>query len=517
MQAHRTFIGRFSRQEKSITSQPHRSVLCMILGALVIISPLLLVCSAVVVFQVQSWNLPGVTIFDQDVGWKSQEETTKLIDEIWNQERYITLVSPTDPGKLYQFLSSDLGYWVDPAATAKAAFNIGRTSYPMLDLHAAIASEPRLIMPILFFDEDTTRENLSTLIEELTVPAQDASLFYQDETWFALPGLEGQTLDIEATIQSLKENSFTNLLSNATVLQMKSVSPQLNDLNSVLDEIEQVISQELSASAYDPITDEAYHWLVSEEVKRSWVTVDPETYHVQLSILPEDVEAVVASWESDLRNDRFFADLPEWYALVDMWQDGQNVQFSVQHSLTSFVVSPGESLISISFKLGIPMWRIIDANPGLTTDNLTTGMILTIPSKNILLPLPVVPGKRIIINISEQQMQVLENGQIINIHPVSTGVADSPTMTGIFQIQTHELNAYATNWNLYMPHFMGIYEAWPGFMNGIHGLPLLSNGHRLWASTLGRPASYGCIILDLEAAESLYNWADTGVVVEINP
>jgi len=79
------------------------------------------------------------------------------------------------------------------------------------------------------------------------------------------------------------------------------------------------------------------------------------------------------------------------------------------------------------------------------------------------------------------------------------------------------LNAYAANWDLGMPHFMGIYEAWPGFMNGIHGLPLLSNGHRLWASTLGRQASYGCIILDLEAAESLYSWADTGVVVEINP
>jgi lipoprotein-anchoring transpeptidase ErfK/SrfK len=66
-----------------------------------------------------------------------------------------------------------------------------------------------------------------------------------------------------------------------------------------------------------------------------------------------------------------------------------------------------------------------------------------------------------------------------------------------------------------MPHFMGIYEAWPGFMNGIHGLPLLSSGQRLWASSLGSPASYGCIILDLAAAEDLYYWADPGVVVEI--
>jgi lipoprotein-anchoring transpeptidase ErfK/SrfK len=44
---------------------------------------------------------------------------------------------------------------------------------------------------------------------------------------------------------------------------------------------------------------------------------------------------------------------------------------------------------------------------------------------------------------------------------------------------------------------------------------LLSNGKRLWADILGKPASFGCIILDLDAAEELYTWAENGVVVEI--
>jgi lipoprotein-anchoring transpeptidase ErfK/SrfK len=68
-----------------------------------------------------------------------------------------------------------------------------------------------------------------------------------------------------------------------------------------------------------------------------------------------------------------------------------------------------------------------------------------------------------------------------------------------------------------MPNFLGIYEAWPGFMNGIHGLPMLSNGTRLWANILGKPASFGCIILDLPASKELYKWAENGVVVEIKP
>jgi len=84
-------------------------------------------------------------------------------------------------------------------------------------------------------------------------------------------------------------------------------------------------------------------------------------------------------------------------------------------------------------------------------------------------------------------------------------------------VQTHKRNAYASVWDLYMPNFLGIYESWPGFMNGIHGLPTLSSGTRLWANILGQPASYGCIILDLDNAKWLFNWAEEGVVVEIRP
>jgi len=68
-----------------------------------------------------------------------------------------------------------------------------------------------------------------------------------------------------------------------------------------------------------------------------------------------------------------------------------------------------------------------------------------------------------------------------------------------------------------MPDFIGIYSAAPGFANGIHSLPFLSNGQRLWSRALGTDASYGCIILGVEEAALLYDWADIGVVVVIRP
>ncbi len=145
------------------------------------------------------------------------------------------------------------------------------------------------------------------------------------------------------------------------------------------------------------------------------------------------------------------------------------------------------------------------------------GTELTIPAKDELLPLPIVPNKRIIISISNQRLRAYENGELLGKHLISTGIDKSPTQPGIFQVQTHKRDAYASVWDLNMPNFIGIYEAWPGFMNGIHGLPTLSSGTRLWENVLGEPASFGCIILDMETSEWLYNWADDGVIVEIEP
>ena len=126
-------------------------------------------------------------------------------------------------------------------------------------------------------------------------------------------------------------------------------------------------------------------------------------------------------------------------------------------------------MLKLGWKLGMPYWMILQANPGLDPDALIAGSTLTIPSKDTLLPLPVIADKRILISLSKQRLTVFQNGEQIRQFVISTGIDRSPTQPGIFQIQTHESNAYASVWDLYMPNFLGIYEAWPGFMNGIHG------------------------------------------------
>lgn len=522
MQEVRAMPGTTQKYQKTANSNKSRqtgskgtAALGVSLGALALLIPLSLICATVILFEINQWNLPGVNVYDQSVALMNPDETAALIDKNWNENRQIHLAASEGSGEGFWLTPGDLGYWVGPEATAQEAAAVGRSTAPFADVQAALKGEQQVILPVLYFDEALARQTLDTLALSLNAAPENASIIYQNGDWQTLPGSAGQRVDVEATLAGLFQNAFTNLLTESAHLVIEPVQPEISDLTPILDDINSVVSQELALRAYDPILDKALTRTVSEEAKREWVAVDPDTFKVILSIPQEALQNLLQTWEADLGEGRTFANLPENDAMRKAWAEGETIQVGIRHEATHYEVGTGESLWSISLKMGMPMWYIMDANPGLTSNNITSGMSLTIPSKNVLLPLPPIENKRIVIDISEQRLTVYENGQVRNTHIVSTGVSDSPTMAGVFQIQTHEINAYASNWDLYMPHFMGIYEAWPGFMNGIHGLPLLSNGQRLWASTLGSPASYGCIILDLGAAEDLFYWADPGVVVEI--
>jgi lipoprotein-anchoring transpeptidase ErfK/SrfK len=129
-------------------------------------------------------------------------------------------------------------------------------------------------------------------------------------------------------------------------------------------------------------------------------------------------------------------------------------------------------------------------------------------------PTPIYGGnKRILIDISEQHMYVYEGDTLVNDFVSSTGM-NNATRAGHFSVLDKIPNAYGATWDLWMPDWLGIY--WAGSMeNGIHALPILSNGATLWSGYLGVPISYGCIVLGTSEAEWLYGWADIGTPVDI--
>jgi lipoprotein-anchoring transpeptidase ErfK/SrfK len=129
-------------------------------------------------------------------------------------------------------------------------------------------------------------------------------------------------------------------------------------------------------------------------------------------------------------------------------------------------------------------------------------------------PTPIPRQKRIEVSIAKQRLYAYEDDELVYDFVSSTGMYSSPTLPGTFEILDKIPMAYGSTWDLDMPYWMGIY--WSGNLeNGIHALPILANGQLLWEGYLGQPASYGCVILSTEDAETLYNWAEIGTPVII--
>jgi len=124
-------------------------------------------------------------------------------------------------------------------------------------------------------------------------------------------------------------------------------------------------------------------------------------------------------------------------------------------------------------------------------------------------------GQLIVVSISEQHLYAYQGGTLIDSFIVSTGIRNS-THTGTFHILDKLTDPYSDPWGFWMPDWMGIYYV-GDLEDGFHALPVLPGGQHLWGEDLGTPASYGCIVLSVDDAQTLYNWAQVGTTVQINP
>lgn len=486
----------------------------LVLAFLALLIPMAAVAGSALYVRQTQMILPGVSVGPVELNNLPLTEAATYIDNYWNNTTHFVVLN-----EQYKWTVTppNIGLWIDPVQTAQRAFDIGRNTGGVGEILQLATTQQVAVAPVVMFKEEYAREVLRDLAARLEIPPVDARLAQDAQGhWVAQPGVDGWGVDVEGAIAKIKADPQALLQAGYLQLPMVAIKPVISDLSTELERIAVHYERPIQLRAWDAITDELLTWTLPQELVAGWVHLDDPHGEPYITVDTAQFEQYLAEWETTIGNREIdFKDPVE--QLDDVWTGGGVYTIFLRHKATQYTVNYGDNLVRIGFQVGMPYWKIQEANPGTSIFNVSAGQVLTIPSKNEMLPYPPVFGKRIVISITEQHMWVYENFALKSEHVISTGMSNSPTLPGVFQIQTHEINAYASNWDLWMPHFMGIYEAVPGFMNGIHGLPVLSSGVRLWANVLGQRASYGCIILDLASGEALYNWAENGVVVEILP
>jgi LysM repeat protein len=471
-------------------------------------------------FHIFERIIPGVQVGSTKLGGMNVYEASVQLHRDWNMSRTILVgMMIGDEIKSWEIPIIDLGISLDAHQTALSAYEIGHG--PGMRNQALELLSGHLVgwevMPIVTFDESAARSGLEKLSDEITVRALDATVLIEAGQIKEIPGVPGYTIDIDETIKIWQENSLEIFLEGVATLSIMTLEPKIVDVTAVIAEAERLLNASLQVRAYDPVSDERFNWQVPQEIVQSWVKI--ETGDEGPEVLIDGTRAVeyLLQLDEELGPERTIDGEKFAPVLKESLLNDSPATISISYKPRTYRVQTGDSLLAISWRMGIPMWKIMEANPGLDPDTILVGQELFIPPKDAMLTLPVVDNKRIKISLSEQRLWTYQDGELLQEHLISTGQDRSPTQPGIFQVSLHDEMAYASVWNLQMPHFIGIYESWPGFYNGIHALPILASGQRLWVGNLGRPVSYGCIILDIKPAEEMFTWAEKGVVVEIVP
>lgn len=187
---------------------------------------------------------------------------------------------------------------------------------------------------------------------------------------------------------------------------------------------------------------------------------------------------------------------------------------------STYVVQPGDTLSRIAQRFGVTTAALVTANQIANPSLIYAGQVLTIPAGGTdtgegAAPAPLPGGaKLILVDISEQRMYVYQDGALVQTFIASTGEPGRDTRQGTFSVLNKIPNAYGSTWNIWMENWLGIY--WAGSLqNGIHALPILPSGARLWDGYLGTRISYGCVVLSVADSQWLFAWAEVGTPVVI--
>ena len=469
---------------------------------------------------------PGVNVYGVSLGGQTPVEAgVTLRSEFSPTAQLLTL---RDGERIWHASWADLALDIDAAATAQLAYRVGREGsavHQHVTRWRTLFFGHRLSPVVILPDARQLEAALQAFAPQVWLPPQDADLIITPEGVSPVPSQPGLALDLEAMLSYFPYAISSGPDGIIIEVLTRPVSPTVTDVGAAQAYAEQLLVTPLTMLADDPLTAFRASWTVTPTEVIPWLTTrivrPPESAEARLvvTVREEPLRAYLKGLADRLSTstDLVTLEVEDSLAAVRATVEAGGFQAPLvfSHPPRTYFVQPGDTLSSIAYAHGFPVWRLEQANPGIADTQLRPGQPIVIPSLDVLFPFPLITDRRIVVDLSDQRVYAYEGERLVYDFVASTGIPSSPTIPGVFQILSKEEEAYASSWDLWMPHFMGIYYTAPDFTNGIHALPTLSNGTRLWEGVLGRPVSYGCIVLGIADAVTLYRWADLGVLVVI--
>lgn len=479
------------------------------------ISTLVAVC--IMVFFVGSYVLaerifPNVYAFGIPMGELTVSEAEAAIQDYWDKDLSIVI---TVDGELLKVASpQQLGLSIDAEAMAIAAKAAGVAGLPF----------GLSIEPIIEVSHGSAQSTLLDLTESIYVPHYEAGYQWSGGRLNTVPGRRGRHMDITDSLDYLKEETVAIVNEKRFELRTIPLNPTVFDSSPFLDEAYVFLGNGIRLRAYDPFKDQILEFNVDEQLVAEWLTAGQNGLAVRVDTFHRFIENENVPL---VRGGRYIDKLLATEKLQESLDNNNpDIVLRLNYLPQEYSVVRKDTGYRIGRKTGIPYDLIRDANPMVEWGALAVGDKVQIPSRDVMTPRDPVPHKRIIVDLEAQWLVAFEHGELWATWGISSGRETAPTYPGIFQILTHNESSFGgsyalcneagtncSQWEMFW--FMGIYEVVPGLMNGFHGAVELPNGGFLGGGGTWEPSTFGCIMSLNSDAHRLYDWAETGTMVEI--
>ncbi|MFN8379264.1 MAG: L,D-transpeptidase family protein [Anaerolineae bacterium] len=180
--------------------------------------------------------------------------------------------------------------------------------------------------------------------------------------------------------------------------------------------------------------------------------------------------------------------------------------------ISTHVVESGEELGLIAKRYNVSLADLVALN-GITDANLIyPGQSLNIPAPGEYEPTaaeappaPLATGRSLLVSLSNQRLYAYENGVLVHSHLVSTGLPDTPTVLGDYNVYVKYQATDMSGPGYYLPGVPWTMYFYQGY--AIHGT--------YWHANFGRPMSHGCVNLPPDEARWFYDFASVGTLVRV--
>jgi hypothetical protein len=484
---------------------PFYKIVGAVAGMVILLVVLSIVFSSQIGYNVWAMGVP--------LAGKTIDEARLALREAWTNDLQIAI--RLDGETIRQVSPATLGLELNADEMARQAKDVRWQGFPF----------GYEIQPVINSDYGVAQTYLLDLVDTVYIPTYEAGFEWQGDSLVAVAGRPSRELDLILTLENIQQNPVSLIKSKQLDLLTKATQPAMSDSSLFLDQAKTFLTQEFKLIGYDPFTDQQLPWTSTRDEIAKWVAVTSNGLVVRESVFKQFVDAVNGQLRS-AEKPRYIDQQEAITQFGNALASGENAAYlRIRYTPTTMeIASSSDWGERISRRLGIPFHLIYDVNQGLDWNQLSIGTVINLPSRDLLLPENPVPSKRIIVDLDRRYLVAYENGQVVMSWRVSIGRTDAPTYPGIFQVLTHSEKAYGSGFSLCgdagcsqweMEWFMGIYEVIPGLMNGFHGAVLLPNGAYLDNGQVGNQSTFGCVMANNEQSQQLYDWAETGTIVEI--